>query len=106
MFGIYGELPAQPKFELAQLVVPGVIGLHGCKSFPDGTKLLFNKPLIFWCSPGFQKTGAHALGEDLEERDGISYALEVGWDVQPLAELAPLAPGGGVFLEDCGGEAM
>ena len=43
------------------------------------------------------------LGKYRDERGGLPDALEVVWDIQPLAELAPLAPGGGVFLDDCGG---
>ena len=69
-------------------------------------KVLFHGSLLGRCSADYQKSGVHALGKDLEERDGIPNALEVGWDLQPLAELSPLAPGGGVFLEDCGGESM
>ena len=42
----------------------------------------------------------------MEEGDRFPYALEVGWDLQTLAELASLAPGGGVFLVDCGRESM
>ena len=32
--------------------------------------------------------------------------MEVIWDSQTLVELAPLAPGGRVFLVDCSGKAM
>ena len=43
------------------------------------------------------------LGEYMQERYGILDALEVGWYLKPLAEFAP---GGGVYLEDCGREDM
>ena len=102
LFEVSGELPAQPKVKLDQLVVPGVFGPHRYKYFPYGTKVLFHGTLLDGCSSGFQKVGAHALGEDIEETYGIPDVLEVGWDLHPLAELAPLAPGGGVFLEECG----
>ena len=104
--GVCGELPPQPKVELAQLVVPGVVGPHCCKYLADETKVLFHGPLLDRDSAVCQKAGTHALGKDLKERDMVPDALEVGRDLQPLAEFALLAPGGGVFLVDCGGESM
>ena len=41
LLGVGGELPAQPKVDLVQLVVPWVAGPHGCKYLPNGTKVLF-----------------------------------------------------------------
>ena len=102
LFEVSGEFPAQPKVKLDQLGVPGDFGPHRYEYFPYGTKVLFHGTLLDGCSSGFQKVGAHALGEDIEETYGIPDVLEVGWDLHPLAELAPLAPGGGVFLEECG----
>ena len=102
MFCVGHELSAQVKFKLAQLVVSGFYVPHGCKYFPVGTKVLFHIPLLDGYPTGFQKSGGHALGEDLEERDGIADALDVGQDSRPCAELSPLVLGGGVFLEDFG----
>ena len=42
------------------------------------------------------------LHKDLEESDGISDSMLIGWHVHPTAELAPLVPGGGTFLVDRG----
>ena len=106
MFGACGKLTAQPKVNLSQLVVPGVVVPHGYEYLPDGTKVLFHGPLLDGDSNGCYKAGAHALGENLDKRGGIPNALEVGWGIQPLVELAPLAPGGRLFLEKCGVEAM
>ena len=83
--GVCGKLTDQPKVELDQLVVPGVFGPHGCTYFPNGTKVLFHGPLLDGGSAGFQKAGVHALSRNMEERYRVSYALEFGWDIQPLA---------------------
>ena len=42
----------------------------------------------------------------MEERDRVFDVFDVRGDVQPDAEASPLAPGGGVFLEDCQREAL
>ena len=47
-----------------------------------------------------------ALGENMEERNGVLNAFEVKGYLQPAAEVPPLAPGGGVFLEDICGETL
>ena len=94
LLGEGGEFPAQPKVKLAQLVLPWVDGPHRCEYFPNVTKVLFHRTSLGGHPAGGQKAGAHTLGKELEERGGISNAFEVGWDSQPFAELAPLAPGG------------
>ena len=40
------------------------------------------------------------LGKNLEEGNGVFNVFEVGGDLQPDVEALPLAPGGGIFLED------
>ena len=47
-----------------------------------------------------QKAGTDVLGEKMEKGNGVLNILEVGRDLDPYAEAPPLAPGGGVFLED------
>ena len=47
-----------------------------------------------------------ALGENLEERNGVLNVFEVGGDLQPAVEVPPLAQSGGVFLEDVCGETL
>ena len=76
LFGIGGKLRAQPKVGISQRVVPRVAGSHGCKYLPDGNKEFFCVSLIYGYPAFCQKADAHALGEDLEERDGIPDALE------------------------------
>ena len=49
-----------------------------------------------------QKAGTDVLGEKLEKGNGVLNILEVGGDLDPSAEAPPLAPGGGVFIEDVG----
>ena len=46
LFGACGELIAQPKVNLSQLVVTGVVGPHVYKYLPDRTKVLFQGPLL------------------------------------------------------------
>ena len=101
-FCIGRNLLSQAKVELSQLVAPGVAGAQGCEYFPNVTKVPLHGPLLDEYPAGFQKAGAHNIGEDLEERYGIANTLEVGCDSQTFAELASLAPGVGVFLEECG----
>ena len=106
LFCVGHELSAQAKVELAKLVVSGVVSPHGCKYLPYGTKVLFHGPLPDGYTAVCQKAGAQAIGEYIEERDGIPNALEVVCYFHPFVVLAPLDPGGGMFLEDGGREAM
>ena len=46
------------------------------------------------------------LSEALEERGGIRDSLDIGGGVQPNAEHAPLALGGGSFPVGCGRETL
>ena len=96
------ELSSQAKVKLAQLVLPGVAVPHGCIYMPYGMKVLFYGPLLDRDLAGFQKSGVHALGKNLEERGEIPDTLELGWDSKTFSELAPLAPGSGFFLEGGG----
>ena len=41
------------------------------------------------------------LGGNMEENNWVFNAFGVRGNVQPDAEAPPLAPGGGIFLEDC-----
>ena len=36
----------------------------------------------------------------MEERNGVLNVFEVRGDLQPAAEMPPLEPGGGIFIED------
>ena len=96
------QVSVPAEVELVQFFMPWVAGPHGFEYFTNGTKVLFHRALLDWYPASRQKAGTHSLCEDLEKGDGISDALEVGWDSQPFAELAPLASGGKVFLADCG----
>ena len=68
----------------------------------DRPNVLIHRLLLNGYPCGCQDYETDALGEDMEEMDGIGDALEIGGDVQPTEELAPLAPCGEVFLEDFG----
>ena len=49
-----------------------------------------------------QKAGTDGLGFVLEEGNGVLNVIEVGGDLELAAEAPPLAPDGGVFLEEGG----
>ena len=53
-----------------------------------------------------QKAGTDALGENLEEGNGVLNFLEVEGDLEIAAEAPPLAPGVGVFIEEGGREPL
>ena len=53
-----------------------------------------------------QKSGTDALGEKLEEGNGVLNVLEVGCGLEPNIKAPPLAPGSGVFIEDGGREPL
>ena len=53
-----------------------------------------------------QKVGTDALGENMEEGNGVFNVFEVGGNLQLAAEAPPLALGGGMFLEDIRGETL
>ena len=48
----------------------------------------------------------NALREILEEGNGVLDVFEVEGDLKPAAEVPPLEPGIGVFLEDVCGETL
>ena len=49
------------------------------------------------------KDNTDVLGENMEERNMVLNVVEVRGDLYPAAEVLPLAPGDGVFLEyGCG----
>ena len=102
MLCIVWELSDQVKFELAHIVVTGVVVPHSCKYLSDRPKLLFHRPLLDEPPSCCQITDTRAIGKDLEERYVIGDDLYIRLDLQPTEELAPLAPCGGVFLEDFG----
>ena len=60
------EFSSHEKVNISQLFFPGVAGPHGCKYFPDVTKLLFRGPLLYWDPNSCQKDGGHGLRENLE----------------------------------------
>ena len=96
------QLGSQPKIELLHAVVSGVVGSHGCEYFSNRAQVLLDQPLLDRLPLRGQKAGTDALGGNLEEGNGVLNLLEVGGDLDPAAEALPLAPGGGVFIEDGG----
>ena len=84
----------------------GVVGPHGCKYLTNLAGELLDRLLLDGLPLRGSKAGMDALGENLEERNRVLNVFEVGGDLQPAAEVLPLAPGGGVFLEDVFGETL
>ena len=82
------------------MVVLGVVGTHKCEYLTNRSDILLNISLLDRLPLCIQKASTYALGENLEERNGVLNLLEVGGDLHPDAEVTPLAPGSGVFIED------
>ena len=81
----------------------GVVGPHGCKDLTDLAEVFLYISLLDRLPLRGYKASINALGENPEERNGVLNVFEVGGDLQPAAEVPPLSPGLGVFLEDvCG----
>ena len=81
----------------------GVVGPHGCKYLTNLAEVLLDRSLLDRLPLCVQKAVMDALGENLEERNGVLNVFEVEGDFQPAVEVLPLAPDVGVFLEDvCG----
>ena len=47
-----------------------------------------------------QKAGTYALGQNMEKGNGVLNVFEFGDNLQPAAEVPPLVPGSGAFIED------
>ena len=100
------QIESQSKIELLHAVVSGVVGSHGCEDFSDQAEVLLNQSLLDRLTLRGQKAGTDVLGGNLEEGNGVLNVLEVGGDLEPVAEAPPLEPGSGVFIEDGGIEPM
>ena len=77
----------------------GVVGPHGCKYLTDRAEVLLNIFILDRLPLRRQKAGTDALGENLEERNGILNVFEVRGNFQPATEGTPLAPFDGIFIE-------
>ena len=87
------------------MVVAGFVGPHTCKYLTNQAEVLLDRSLLDRLPLHGQKAGVDALGENMEESNGVLNVFEVGGGLQPDAEVLPLAPGGGLF-EDCCGETL
>ena len=84
------------------MVVAGFVGPLVCKDLTDVAEVLPDQLLLDGLLLRGQKSGTDTLGGNLDERNGVFHDFEVGGDLQPSAEALPLAPGGGVFIENSG----
>ena len=94
------HLASQTKVELPHAVVLEVVGPHRCKDLTNRAEVFFDRSIIDRLPLHGQKAGTDVLGENLEEGNGALNVFEVRGNLHPAAEALPLAPGGGVFLED------
>ena len=94
------QLASQPKVELPHAVVVGVVDSQLCECFTNQAKVLLDQSLLDRLLLRRQKENPEALRENLEEINGVLNVFEVRGNFQPTAEVLPLVPGGGVFLED------
>ena len=79
------QLASQPKFKLTNVVVLGVVGTHKCEYFTNRAEILLDISLLDRLPLRRQKSSTYALGENLEEKNGVLNVLEVGGDFQPAA---------------------
>eukprot|EP00957_Ditylum_brightwellii_P097234 7405213-Ditylum_brightwellii.AAC.1 len=66
------------------------------KDLSDGAKILFHAEFTYAASALSQLAISGVVSKDLEDWDRIGENAQVGWDLQPVAEEAPLVPVGGV----------
>ena len=100
------QLASHLKFELPHAVVTGVLGPHRCEDLANQVEVLLDRSLLDRLPLRGHKARMDTLGENMEERNGILNVFVVVGNLQPAAEVPPLAPGGGVFLEDYFGETL
>ena len=100
------QLASQPKVELPHAFVAGVVSPHGCKYLTNIEEVFLDRLLLDRFPLHGQKAGTYAIGENLEERNGVINIFEVGNNLHPAVEVPPLAPGGNLFLEDSCGETL
>ena len=84
----------------------GVAGPQRCKYLTNLAEVFIDRLLHDRLPLRGHKDSMDALGENLEERNGVLNVFEVRGDLQPAAEVPPLAPGSGVFIEDVCGETL
>ena len=94
------QLASQIKVELPHAFVAGIIGPHGCGYLTNRAKVLLDRSRLDRLPLRGQKAGTDALRENTEKGNGVLNVFEVGDNLQPAAEVPPLAPGGGAFIED------
>ena len=71
------HLASQAKVKLPHSVVSGVIVPHGCEYFTDQAEVLIDQSLLYRLPLRRQKSSTDALGEHLEEGNGVLNVLEV-----------------------------
>ena len=76
---------SQPKVELPHAVVVGVVIPHGCTDFTDRAEVLLDRSILDRLPLRGQKAGADALGENMEESNGVLNVFEVRGDLHPAA---------------------
>ena len=81
-------MASQTEVEFPHAVMAWVVNPHVCEDFTNGFPL------------SGQKSGMDRLGENMEENNLVFDAFKIRNDLQPAAEVPPLASGGGVFLEE------
>ena len=94
------------KSRVSHAVVAGVVGPHRCEYLTEGAEVFLDQLLLAGIPLRIEKSGMDALGENLEERNGIFNEFGVRGDFHPAEEASPLAPGGGAFLESGRREAL
>ncbi len=91
-FLVGGELPLDPKVDLAHRVHPGVVGPHAGEDLRHRPEVLLHRPFSNSLAARGQEARSDALGENLKDGDGVADAAEVGVDAEPVAVGRPLVP--------------
>ena len=91
--GVAAELAGKTEVDVAVGVETGVRGPHAGVFLRDGTDDVLHSARLDGSTAGGQATVAVALGKELEDKDGVRGADEVGVDVKGVTEGNPMLPG-------------
>ena len=87
MIGHY--LASKPKLELPHVVVAGIIAPHGYEYLTNQAEVFLDRSRLDRLPLRQQKAGTDALRENMERGNTVLNVFEVGYDLQPAAEVPP-----------------
>ena len=90
------ELAAEAKIDFSHPVQSGVSGPHAGEDLADGAEVLLHLAFLNFFARCCQDARSNSDCEDLEDRDWVVDALEIGGDAKVGAERGPNSPVGSV----------